>query len=182
MLLKKVFLILSMLFPVSLYAIPYEAVDALAYKSGELVAELTVAAWLCTVKHETDSLLKLLNKIAHVGEDYTNPPARSFVLGYATGLDAIDIDGRIKNAHLDIYRSALIFTVYYYWLGQLSYALEANEFAPQEKFLDNALHAAMMVTYGEIVPEVMQQIKNTINEGTYSFVAPYERIVLNCMM
>ena len=138
--------------------------DPIAYRSGELVGELTFEAWIQAAKERRDEVIELAQKITQVGKEYAMSLNLSFLHGYYSCLETKEVGVQLELAELTKYQCALVLACYYYWILQLEHALRVQdfEFLYSPHFEEKALERATILMYGEPVTEIMRELKKTL--------------------
>ncbi len=138
--------------------------DPIAYRSGELVGELTFEAWIQAAKERRNEVVELAQKITQVGKEYAMSFNLSFLHGYYSCLETKDVGVQFEQAELTRYQCTLVLACYYYWILQLEHALHVQnfEFLYSPHFEEKALERATILMYGELVPEIMRELKKTL--------------------
>ena len=126
MILKKVFVISTFSFLFIAGNIDY--IDPIAFRSGELVAELTFEAWVQYAQQKREMLLSLAQKIGVVGVEYATRLNRSFLNGYKSALENKNVMLHLEHAQVTNFQAALVLSAHYYWVLQLSKALDTRNF------------------------------------------------------
>lgn len=138
--------------------------DPIAYRSGELVAELTFEAWIQASKGNRDAVVRLSEKMFLIAGNYASDLDMSFLQGYKSCLENKNTVEELDRAQVTAYQRALVLACHYYWIVQLNNALRTNtfEFLYDPSIEKEALERASIAVYGQIVPEVVQGLKNML--------------------